>query len=62
LTGRGGREVIVLISEWDCDTIQMVDLNHPFLHQERFGLLDVEKLIDFTSIATIGEKVVAKQK
>lgn len=49
---------MVLISEWNTDKIQMIDLNNPYLHQEPLGLLERGSVVDFTSLATIGQKKV----
>lgn len=52
ISGRGGREVMVLISEWNTDQMQMIDLNNPYLHHEPFGLFKMGKIV--TSLATLG--------
>ena len=54
ISGRGGREVMVLISEWNTDKLQNIDLNNPYLHQEPLGLLARGSVVDFTSLVTLG--------
>ncbi|XP_067936126.1 kelch-like protein 9 [Watersipora subatra] len=54
LSGRGGREVLFLVSEWNANSVTLIDLNHPHVHSEEFGLLDQNSLADFTSLVACG--------